>query len=118
MLCLNHVPQIKQALGISGIQADIYSWRTPADVIPGAQIDLVIDRADRCVNICEMKFSRAEYEIDDAEQNKIENRILQFQKHAEPRKSIRLTMVTSYGVKRNTHSSIVQNEITLVDLMR
>ena len=118
MLCLNHVPQIKQALGISGIQTDIYSWRTPLGVMPGAQIDLVIDRADRCVNICEMKFSRAEYEIDNAEREKIENRILQFQNHAEPRKSIRLTMVTSYGVKRNTHSSIVQNEITLVDLMR
>ena len=118
MLCLNHVPQIKQALGIAGIQADVYSWRTPADVTPGAQIDLVIDRADRCVNICEMKFSRSEYEMDDAERNKIENRILQFQNHAESRKSIRLTMVTSYGLKRNTHSSIVQNEITLADLMR
>ncbi len=118
MLCLNHVPQIKQALGISGIQADVYSWRTPADVTPGAQIDLVIDRADRCVNICEMKFSRSEYEMDDAERNKIENRILQFQNHAESRKSIRLTLVTSYGLKRNTHSSIVQNVITLADLMR
>ena len=118
MLCLNHVPQIKQALGISGIQADVYSWRTPADVTPGAQIDLVIDRADRCVNICEMKFSRSEYEMDDAVRNKIENRILQFQNHAESRKSIRLTLVTSYGLKRNTHSSIVQNEITLADLMR
>ncbi len=118
MLCLNHVPQIKQALGIAGIQADVYSWRTPADVTPGAQIDLVIDRADRCVNLCEMKFSRSEYEMDDAERNKIENRILQFQNHAESRKSIRLTMVTSYGLKCNTHSSIVQNEITLADLMR
>ena len=75
-------------------------------------------RADRCVNICEMKFIRSEYEMDDAERNKIENRILQFQNHAESRKSIRLTLVTSYGLKRNTHSSIVQNEITLADLMR
>jgi hypothetical protein len=65
-----------------------------------------------------MKFSRAEYEIDDTERGKIENRILQFQRYAEPRKSIRLTMVTGYGVKHNTHSSIVQNEVTLADLMR
>lgn len=118
MLCLNHVPQIKQALGISGIQTSVYSWRTPAEVSPRAQIDLLIDRADRCVNLCEIKFSRGEYEITKAERENIERRAMLFTQYAELRKSIRLTMVTSYGLKHNTHSSIIQNELTLADLLK
>ena len=118
ILCLNHVPQIKQALGISGIQSSVYSWRTPATADDGAQIDLVIDRADRCVNVCEMKFCREEYEMTESESRRIEHRLLQFQRYAEQRKSLRLTMITSYGIKRNTYSSIVQNEVTLADLFK
>lgn len=118
ILCLNHVSQIKQALGISGMQTRIFSWRTPSDVTPGAQIDLVIDRADRCVNICEMKFCRTEYEMTGDECERIENRVAQFQRYAEPRKSLRITLITSYGIKRNTHSSIIQNELTLANLFQ
>ena len=118
MLCLNHVQQIKQALGISGMQTNVYSWRTPSEVNPGAQIDLLIDRADRCVNLCEMKFSRGEYEISKTERENIEKRALLFMQHAESRKSIRLTMVTAFGLKHNTHSSIIQNEIALADLLK
>lgn len=118
MLCLNHVQQLKQILGISGIQTNVYSWRTTGQETPGAQIDLLIDRADRCVNLCEMKFSRGEYEITKTEREKIENRATRFMQYAEPRKSIRLTMITSFGLKPNTHSSIIQSQITLDDLFR
>ena len=79
---------------------------------------MVIDRADRCVNICEMKYCREEYEMTKQERERTENRLYQFMRYAEPRKSLRLTMVTSYGLKPNTHSSIVQNEVTLADLFR
>ena len=116
MLCLNHVQQLKQILGISGIQTNVFSWRTTGQETPGAQIDLLIDRADRCVNLCEMKFSRGEYEITKTEREKIENRATRFMQYAEPRKSIRLTMITSFGLKPNTHSSIIQSQITLDDL--
>jgi len=74
--------------------------------------------ADRCVNLCEMKFSRGEYEITKAEHENIERRAMLFMQYAEPRKSIRLTMVTSFGLKHNTHSAIVQNELTLADLLK
>ena len=90
----------------------------PAEETPGAQIDLLIDRADRCVNLCEMKFSRGEYEITKSEREKIENRATQFMQYAEPRKSIRLTMITSFGLKPNTHSSIIQSQLTLDDLFQ
>ena len=93
-----------------------FSWRTTGQETPGAQIDLLIDRADRCVNLCEMKFSRGEYEITKTEREKIENRATRFMQYAEPRKSIRLTMITSFGLKPNTQSSIIQSQITLDDL--
>jgi len=117
ILCLNHVPQIKQALGIAGIQSRVFSWRAPEQAEKGAQIDLVIDRADHCVNLCEMKFSRAEYELTKAEHERLENRMVQFTQYAERKKSIRLTMITSYGLKANTYSSFIQNTLTLSDLM-
>jgi len=62
-VCLYHLPQIKKALGISGIETRSYSWKsvTPEN---GAQIDLVIDRRDGVINICEMKFSIGEFIID------------------------------------------------------
>lgn len=118
ILCLNHVPQIKQALGISGLQTNVYSWRSPQDVENKVQIDLLIDRADNCVNLCEMKYYRSEYEMTSAERNKIEQRLMQFQRYAEERKSIRLTMITSFGVKHNSNSYIVQNEVRLDDLFK
>lgn len=118
MLCLNHVPQIKQALGISGLQTSVYSWRSPQDAEDKVQIDLLIDRADRCVNLCEMKFYYKEYEMTKQERERMELRLHSFMERAEPRKSIRLTMITSYGLKRNSNSYIIQNEITLADLFK
>ena len=118
MLCLNHVPQIKQALGISGIQSSVYSWRSPKDASDKVQIDLLIDRADRCVNLCEMKYCYKEYEMSKQERERIEDRLHSFMQHAEPRKSIRMTMITSFGVMRNSNSYIVQNEVTLADLFK
>ena len=118
ILCLNHLPQIRSALGISGIQTRVFSWRTPVTAEKGAQIDLVIDRADRCVNLCEMKFTRGEYEITKQERERLENRMECFMRYAETRKSLRLTLITSAGVRHNSHSAIVQNEVTLADLFR
>ena len=62
-LCFWYILQIKEALGISGILASVYSWRKKFDS-PGndnAQIDMLIDRSDHIINICEMKFSSNEY---------------------------------------------------------
>lgn len=118
MLCFNHIPQLLSALGITGIKTDVYSWRTPTIAEDGAQIDMVIDRADRCVNICEMKFTRGEYDIQKAEATKIQHRIDSFARYAEPSKTLLLTMITALGVKTNMYSSVVQKQITLHDLFQ
>lgn len=65
-VCLQHIPAIKNALGISSVLTNVYSWRQRANEekgVPGAQIDLLIDRNDQIVNLCEVKYSKAEYTI-------------------------------------------------------
>jgi len=64
-LCLEHVPQIKRALGISGVFTEVYSWKCSASPeLRGAQIDLLLVRKDGIVNLCEMKYSKGVYAID------------------------------------------------------
>ena len=114
-LCLSHLPQMKQRLGIAGVQTNACSWRSR----PGSQrvqIDMLIDRKDETVNLCEMKFSRSEYEIDSDEEQKILRRLDVFQNETGTSKSIILTMVTTSGLKRNSHSDIIQSVITIDDL--
>ncbi len=118
-LCLQHVREIKAALGISGVISNDCSWQvTRTDEHEGAQVDLLIDRKDGVVNLCEMKFASTEYEIKDSEDRHARARKELFKATTGTRKAVHLTYVTTYGVKRNKHSCIVQSEVTLDDLFR
>ena len=108
-LCMAHLPQMKSALGISGIQSDVATWRN-AD----AQIDVLIDRNDNAINICEMKFSIKEYKIEKKYADNLRNKIGSFKEQTKTRKSIFLTLVTTYGIIKNPYSSqLVTNSITM-----
>ena len=116
-LCMAHTQQIKAALGIAGVLSNVYSWRKEADeTSDGAQIDLLIDRNDQVINLCEMKYSLSEYAIDAEYEQKLRNKKSAFIDATNTRKAVHLTMVTTFGIKTNAHSGIVQNEITLEDL--
>lgn len=115
MLCLCHIRQIKKALGISGVQSLVSSWRSEMSG-DGAQIDLVIDRKDQTVNLCEMKYSIAEFVIDKKYEGVLRNKLAAFLSETKTRKSLQLTFVTTYGVKANTYSSRIQSEVLLEDL--
>lgn len=117
-VCMQHVEQIKRALGISGILADVYSWHCPSlkPGEPGAQIDMLIDRDDRMINLCEIKYSSEEYELKEDERKKLSHRIELFREVTGTKKGLNLTMITTCGVKRNRHSGIVQSQVTLDDL--
>ncbi|MBO7284630.1 MAG: AAA family ATPase [Bacteroidales bacterium] len=116
-LCMAHTQQIKAALGIAGVLSNVYSWRKEADEMSdGAQIDLLIDRKDQVINLCEMKYSLSEYIIDAEYEQKLRNKKSAFINATNTRKAVHLTMVTTFGIKANAHSGIVQNEITLDDL--
>lgn len=110
-LCLSHIRQIKHSLGIAGVQTLACSWRNAT-----AQIDLLIDRKDDTVNICEMKYAKDEFEITKDYEAKLQNKLTLFAEETGTRKSLILTMVTTHGVKQNAHSGIVQSEVLLDDL--
>ena len=111
LLCLHHIRQIKQKLGINGIQSDVCGWKGQ-----GAQIDLLIDRRDQTINLCEMKFSQDEFEITKQYDEHLRKRTELFRYAVKTRKALHQTFVTTYGVKQNMYSGIVQSEVLLDDL--
>ena len=115
LLALNHIHQIKAKLSILGINSEEYAWRCN-EIGQGAQIDLVIDRADNTFNLCEMKFSIGYFSIDKNYEMNLRNKITRFMELSNRKKSIQLTMVTTYGVEHKSHYGIVNNEVILDDL--
>jgi AAA+ ATPase superfamily predicted ATPase len=114
-VCLTHIDQIKRKLGITGVQCKSASWRSrTAD--PGAQIDLLIERKDQIINLCEMKYSTEEFSIDKSYSQTLRNKVSAFREETKTRKAIHLMMVTTYGLKHNEYSGMVQNEIVIDDL--
>lgn len=118
-LCKDHTAQIKQKLGISGVLTEESSWATKGDTdlgIPGTQIDLLIDRRDNIIDICEMKFSLNEFIVDKKYDMDLRNKVDTFRRMTNTRKSIQIVMVSTYGIKQNKYSSFIQNEVLLNDL--
>lgn len=116
-LCLQHIAQIKDCLGIAGILCESSSWfQKTGNGERGAQIDLVIDRSDNVINLCEMKFANDKYEINREDEEDLRHKISTFQKRTKTRKALHLTMVTTYGLKRNIYSDIAQSQVTLEQL--
>jgi len=120
-VCKDHVKQIKQKIGILGILSEESVWYIKADKNlnkPGAQVDMVIDRRDRVIDLCEMKFSIGEYSIDKDYDEKLRKRIETFRKETKTKKAVQIVFVTTYGVESNQYSSIVQKQVTMEDLFK
>ena len=115
MLCLSHLKQIKKRLGISGVQTRACTWRS-LKAEHGAQIDLLIDRKDETVNVCEMKYANEEFEITKEYEGKLVNKLNALVNETGIKKTLILTLVTTYGVKQNAYSGMVQVEVTMDDL--
>ena len=115
MLCLNHIEQIKSSLAISGIAANVCSWFGKGEE-RSAQINLVIDRADNVINLCEMKFYNKPHVMTSKDSDDIDRKVATFMEATGTDKSVIVTMMTSKGLERNEYSEIVQKAITLDDL--
>jgi AAA+ ATPase superfamily predicted ATPase len=115
-VCLAHIKQIKEVLGISGVQTDISSWISRG-AEKGAQIDLVIDRGDRVINLCEIKFAKGPFEIDRAYDLSLRGKIEVFRSATKTRKALHLTMITTYGVKPGKYAGIVQSEVCMDEVV-
>ena len=117
-LCLQHIPQIRRAPGIAGVLVGAYSWRHVGDDIypRGAQIDLLLDRADGIVNLCEMKWSAAPFGIDKETAAGLMAKAEAFRRTTNTRKGVQLTLVSPFGVERTLYRHAVQSVVTLNDL--
>lgn len=118
-ICLWHVEQIKRALSIGGVQSQEGTWYSPRNVENverGAQIDLLIDRKDDTINVCEMKYYNTEVVLTADEENKIQNRINRLREESGTSKAIHAILVTTKGLKRNNHSDIIHSVVTMDDL--
>jgi len=117
-VCFAHVQQIKQKLGIGGVATRVCPWRVDFDeeLGEGAQIDMLIDRADNVINICEMKFSDSKYIISKDDSADLKWKRSRFIVTTHTKKSVHLTMVTSEGVMANKYSGEIQSQVTSDDL--
>ncbi len=119
LVCLEHIKQIKFALGISGVLTEVCSYIIKEDRernIKAHQIDLLISRADNVINLCEIKYSSKEYAIDKNDYDDYRTRIYDFIEVSKTRKNIYFTMITSHGLLNNAYSSIVTSSLTIDDL--
>ena len=117
-LCQRHVPQIKRALGIAAVSTEVSTFRKEGKgKSPGAQVDLVIDRADGVIHLCEIKFTESPFGIDKRYARELQNKVDVFQAELGKRKAIFLTFVTASGLKENDYrGTLVQGEVELDDL--
>lgn len=111
LICLLHSDQIKKKIGILGIATSTSTWRDY-----GNQIDMLIDRADRIINLCEIKYSSSPYTITKEYEEKLRMRMSNFKDATRTNKSIINTFITTYGVTKGKHSAIAEAEVTMEDL--
>lgn len=117
-ICWDHTKSIKKALGIGGVYTETTIWNKKGTAQnKGAQIDLIIDRKDRTINLFEIKYSINEYEITKSYDEILRNKLAAFKTVTKTRKSVFLTMITTFGlVKNKYYGSVVTNEIDLNQL--
>ena len=116
-MCLRHVLQIKQTLQIAGVASveTAYVSRGEDGGSVGMQIDLVINRHDDVVNLCEMKFTKAPLTVSNAYAQTVELR-REALEMLFPRKTVNATIVTTLPMNRNSHSTVFQSAVLLDDL--
>ena len=118
-VCLWHIEQIKNKLGISGILTNEYAWRTSPNKekeYSGVQIDLLIERSDGIIDLCEMKYSKDKYTISETYEKELIHKKNIFVEVTKTKSAVHTIMVTTYGINHNSYSHEIQNEIELNDL--
>ena len=113
-VCMAHIPQIKRKLKIEGIYTEYYSWRSTSE--EKAQVDLVLERADRIVNVCEIKYSADYYNMSKAEYEKFQRSISLFRSLTNCKFGVMPTLVTTQLAAKGKYNSAIPVVITLDDL--
>ncbi|MCR5322162.1 MAG: ATP-binding protein [Lachnospiraceae bacterium] len=120
-VCFDHINEMKTGLGISGVLTEVHSWANRGDKlsgVKGTQIDMVIVRNDRIINLCEMKYSINEYSYTGKDDESLRNKIVSLKTVTKTKYSIHPVLVTTYGLKNGMYSGKIQAVITADDLFK
>ncbi|MCR9286851.1 MAG: ATP-binding protein [Bacteroidetes bacterium] len=113
-ICLKHISQIQEALRIGGVYTEPSSFTFKGDdTYDGVQIDLLLDRNDKIINLCEIKFHNKEFTITKSYAKQLRNKRGTFQDISKTKKLVFLTMITTFGLKENEYSSMIDNSLTM-----
>lgn len=125
-VCMQHINQIKEALGFSAVVSSVHSWSYKGEkdsfsgktIHKGAQIDLLIDRKDDTINLCEIKYTNSTYTITKEEDERIRNRRDAFVRETETKKTVLLTMITAFGLTPGGYANDIHCQLTMNDLFK
>jgi hypothetical protein len=113
-ICIQHISAVKKALGINGVYTEESSW---IDKDRSVQIDLLIDRRDHVINLCEMKFTQQPFVLTKQYKEELEKKLFTFKEETQTRKSVFPTLITTFGLKDGVHSlGFIQSVVTIDDL--
>ena len=117
MLSMKHTLQIKKALGIPKVRTTTHSWTSKeaqkSTQKSGAQIDMLLKRQDRRIDLNEMKFYNKPYTITKGYRDQMINKKDVFEEEVDPDEAIALVMITTKGLKKNIHSNILTDDLTM-----
>lgn len=112
-VCFNHIEQIKKALGINGVSTTQSAWSKRKGDESGIQMDMLIERKDNIVNMCEIKFYGTEFTVDKNYDKILRNRMTLLSEEITSKMAIHSTLITTYGLKYNEYSGAFVNVIDM-----
>ena len=115
MVCLEHVDKLRQALQIAGVVTNVCCWRSAQSSL-AAQIDLLLDRNDNIIDLCEMKFTQEAFTLDEGEISELCRKRDVFRKETKTRKALHIVVVSASGSRSRINSSEIQAQISLDNL--
>jgi hypothetical protein len=116
-LCLKHIHQIKEALKIGGVQTQSGYWKFSRDGKKNSEIDLVIDRSDQCINLCEIKFCNTVYEVTTSYAKELQAKKETFRAQTKTRKTLFTTLISPFGaIKNSAYLGSIDQQITIDQL--
>ena len=121
-VCLHHIGQIRQALGIQGVLTNVCSWSSPKQTDidgtewPGVQIDLLLCRGDHVINVCEMKYCQSEFVVSGEYAENLRQRNSTFAHFTKAKDALHTVLVTTYGLCPNLHSGCIYSTVTTDEL--
>ena len=114
-LCLSHIEEIRAAMGISGVEIRYFPW-TSDRITDGAQIDLVIERADGMTNLCEMKFTDHPFSMTAQDEETLLHKRRVYQEETGTHQALKLILISASGIKGVKYTEQISRVLTLDDL--